>query len=161
MRGSGKTTIGKLLSKKLNRKVLELDNLIEEKVGEKISDYISKNGWVKFRNLESEILSNAANSENSVISCGGGVVERPINIINLKRNGFLIYLAATIDTLYKRIGEDNARPLLTETNSMKTDLENIFQKRKDLYKKAADLIISVDNKSIDEICQEIIKALEK
>lgn len=161
MRGSGKTTVGKSLSIKLCRPLIEVDSLIEVKIGGRIADFVAKNGWKKFRDCESEIISRISNKKNSVISCGGGVVERTENIKNLKRNGFLIYLSANVDTLYKRIGENKVRPLLTNAKSMKIDLENTFRKRKDLYKKAADLSISTDNKTVEEICRDIIRALNK
>ncbi len=161
MRGSGKSTIGKILAKRLNKQLIEIDHLIEIKLREKIADFVAKNGWKKFRDCESEIIAKVSNKKNSIISCGGGVVERQENILNLKRNGFLIYLSASTDTLYKRIGENLDRPLLKKSNSMKTDLEITLGKRKDIYEKAADLIISVDNKTVIRISEEIIAALNK
>lgn len=159
MMGSGKTTVGRLLAKNLNKHLLEIDEMIEDKIREKIAGYVVKNGWEKFRDCEKYILLKAANSENSIISCGGGVVEKPENIVNLKGKGFLIYLSASIETLYKRIGKDKSRPLLTKTGSMKADLANIFKKRKNLYEKSADLVIGVDNKTVLQITDEIINAL--
>lgn len=160
MRGSGKSTVAKLLSGKIGFDVVETDELIEKKVSQKITDFVSKNGWKKFRRIESEIVKDVAKLDNTILSTGGGVVEIPENIKILKQNGFIIYLKAGIDTLYGRIGKDRNRPLLTDANNMKLDLNNVFIKRNNLYESSADLIVTTDDKTVSQTIEEIIKSLK-
>ena len=161
MRGSGKTTVGKLLSQKIGYMFAESDGLIEASVRENIQKYVEKHGWPEFRELESKIISKIVKSDKTVISTGGGVVKRQKNIDNLKRNGILILLSAKVKTLYSRIGATRSRPLLTNAKSIKDDLNEVFKKRKSLYEKVADYIIDVNNKNIQQVVDEIIFYLKK
>ncbi len=112
MRGSGKTTVGKILARKLGRELVEMDELITQKAGLAIPEIVEKYGWSKFRDIEEEITSEVAGRDNIVNATGGGVVTREKNIAKLKKNGVLVWLKASVDTLVKRIGEDSERPLL-------------------------------------------------
>lgn len=161
MRGSGKTTVGKLLAKKTGFKFVECDKLLEKSAGEKIPAFVAKNGWIKFRDLESNIIKEViSKADNTIISTGGGVVERSENINHLKKNGFMILLHAEVDILFKRICKSRNRPLLTGAKSVKEDLRNALNRRKMLYEKSADLIIDVANKEVDKIADEIIMYLK-
>lgn len=140
MRGSGKTTIAKLLGKKLRLDVFDTDTLIAKKSGMPLADYITKNGWAKFRAMECKIVKKMATSDNVIISTGGGTLMNKKNATLLKKNSIVILLTAPIKTLKKRIGNAKERPSLTGIDAQK-ELQTVWQKRKKTYTTVADLII--------------------
>lgn len=156
MRGSGKSTIGKLLAKKLNRKFIETDNLIVEKAGMSIPNIVKRYGWKKFRQLENAVVKKIYQYTNHVIATGGGVILKEENVKLLKKNGFLIWLIAKPETLINRIGNDPNRPSLTG-KSLKEDIQITLKERLPLYQRAADSSVTTDNKSPDEIVKLILK----
>jgi shikimate kinase len=158
-RGSGKTKIGKMLSRKLGRKLISTDNLITNKALMPISHIVKKDGWEKFRGLESEVLEEIACLDNSIIDTGGGSILRKRNIYNLKRNGFIILLTANIDTLINRIKGDNSRPSLTGHKSFIEEIGDILKERKEKYEKAADYIIDTSNLTPNQVVNKIIELL--
>jgi shikimate dehydrogenase len=160
MRGSGKTTVGRILAQKLGRELVEMDELIVRKAGLSIPEIVEKYGWSKFRELEEEITSEVARRDNIINASGGGVVTREKNIKALKKNGLLVWLQASVDTLLQRIGEDSQRPLLV-ARTPRGDMEMTLAERKPLYQKAADLAIDTENKTPEEVAKAIMKLLTK
>lgn len=160
MRGSGKTTIGKLLSERLNREHLELDEIMVKRIGMTIPEIVKKYGWDYFRDQESTIVEEVSLLENKVISTGGGVITRAKNISALKKNGVIIFLNASVKTLLDRIGDDPNRPPLTNKNSRKEEMEELLKQRKRLYEEAADEIIDTDKLSPDEVVNQILLKLK-
>ena len=157
-RGSGKTSIANELGKKLNRKVISTDKEIEKKVG-KINDFIEKNGWERFRDIESQVIGNI-NDGNLIIDCGGGFIERESNVAKLKENGIIIWLKASVRTIKERIKGSKERPSLTGTKSFLEEIEEVLKKRMPLYKNAADYKINTDNKSAEQVGNEILKLIK-
>lgn len=157
MRGSGKTTVGKTLAKKLNRELIETDELIVTKVGMNIQAIVKKQGWERFRDRESEIVREVTILDNVVIATGGGVVTQANNVATLKKNGKLIFLEARTDTLLRRIGNDAQRPALTDKKSKKEELEHIWQERESLYRAASDITIKTDHLTPNEVAEMIVK----
>ena len=160
MRGSGKSTVAKLLADKLNRSLVETDWLIAQQVGMSIADFVRINGWDAFRKIEHEVVTEVAAQDNLVISPGGGVLLDENNSKALKKNGTLIFLYAPLTILLQRIGTDKARPSLTGDQDMAKDLEETWKIREPLYKKAADTTIDTENKSTSEVANQIIKSLD-
>lgn len=158
--GSGKSTIGKLMAKKLGKKFFEMDTMLVEKLNMTIPQIVEKLGWDKFRDIESQIVDDLCKLDNIIISSGGGVVIREENILKLKANGILIWLKAPIDTLVERIGDGKDRPIFTNSKSIKNELEQIYSGRKNLYSKAADYSFNTDGKTPEEITTKIIAYLE-
>ena len=156
MRGSGKTTIAKLLSQKLNREYLELDETMAKKIGMTIPEIVEKHGWDYFRDQESAIAEEVSLLENKIISTGGGVVTRSQNVAALKKNGILVLLNASVDVLSDRIGDDPNRPSLTNKKTRREEMEELLRQRKKLYEEAADEIINTDKLSPDEIVNQIL-----
>jgi 3-phosphoshikimate 1-carboxyvinyltransferase len=156
MRGSGKTTVAKLLSRELNREYLELDEILVEKTGMSIPAMLEKHGWDYFRDQESAITEEVSLLENKIISTGGGVVTRSKNIKALKKNGVLILLNASVDVLLDRIGDDSDRPSLTKKKTIKEEIKEILKQRRILYEEAANQIINTDKFSPDEIVNQIL-----
>lgn len=152
MPGSGKTTISKLLSEKLNMEVLDTDSLIVQKEQREIPDIFAKDGEKYFREIEKEIIKEVSLNHEKIISTGGGVILNKENVLNLKANGLIIYLDRDIDNIVKDF--DN-RPLAKNKN----DLVKLYNERIDLYKSSADY--SIDNNSdIEETVNKIILTVE-
>ncbi len=158
MRGSGKTSVAKILACKLNKQFFDIDQLICKQTCMSIASLVEQYGWEYFRRAESEITKDVSKKDGIVISCGGGVVVEPQNIQTLKQNGKIFWLQVTVPTLLKRIGYDVNRPSLTG-KSQKEDMEKTLKNRYDLYKNAADEIIDTEKLSKEEVVQKIIDAL--
>ncbi len=160
MRGSGKTTVGKILARKLGRELVEMDELIARRAGLSIAEIVEKHGWEKFRDIEEEVTSEVAEQDNIINASGGGVITREKNIQRLKKNSILVWLKADVDTLLERIGEDSQRPLLVG-KTQREDVEITLKERKALYRKAAALVVDTENKTPEEVAEAIIKSLKK
>ncbi|MBI4067580.1 shikimate kinase [Candidatus Gottesmanbacteria bacterium] len=161
MRGSGKSTIGPLLAQRLNRLFLEVDDLITQKTGKSIPEMIHASGWDKFRNYESQVVAEIAQTlTDAVIATGGGVVTQQQNIDQLKTNGILVLLDCSIETIIKRIGRNKDRPLLTDAPNFAEDLKSVAKDRKKLYEKYADIKIVTDVANPANIVNSIIEVLE-
>lgn len=159
MRGSGKTTVGKLLAQHLKKDFIAVDELVAKKAGMTIAQIVEEYGWEYFRDLESKVTKEISQKDNVIIAAGGGVVVRPKNVKALKEHGKLFWLTVNIDTLLKRIGNDANRPSLTG-KSPKEDMEEIQKQRQKLYEQAADVIIDTENVTPREVMEEIITNLE-
>ena len=109
--GSGKTTISKLLSKKLKREILDIDSLIEKNTAMRIKTIFKKYGEEYFRDLETKTVKSISNVKGKIISTGGGVIVREENIKNLKKNGIIVYLKNSFETSKKRLEGKKNRPL--------------------------------------------------
>jgi len=157
--GCGKSTIGKYLSKKIEFDYLDVDKFIEEKHDHTINYIFNKYGEKYFRKIESEAIHEISTNNNSVISTGGGVVKNQSNIDDLNQNGIIVYLKASVKQIIENIGDDLNRPLLQTENKHET-ITKLLEQRKDLYEKAAKVIVNVDGKSINEIVEEIDRKIE-
>lgn len=152
--GSGKTTIGKLVSQKLGYGFIDSDELIEQKCGMKVSDIFNLYGEEYFREVEARVISEISDYTRVIISCGGGAVKQKSNIDSLRKKGLIIWLKTCIDEIYKRIQYNSVmRPLAN--GKSKEELEQMMAAREELYKKA-HIFIDTSNKTINEIVDEII-----
>jgi shikimate kinase len=159
MRGSGKTTVGRILARRLGRKLIEMDELISQRAGLSIAEIVEKYGWTKFGDIEEEIADEVAKLDNIVNATGGGVVTREKNIEDLKKNGVLVWLTASVDSLLERIGQDSGRPLLVDGRTRHEDMEITLAERKPMYHKAADLVINTEDKTPEELAEVVINLL--
>ncbi len=159
MSGAGKTVVGQYISNKLNMEFLDTDDIILQKTGKTIKDIFEKFGEEYFRQLESQVILENCLEGNKVISTGGGAILKDINRKALKENGILYFLKGTIETLISNIQSspswENHRPLLNK-GSLYDNMQNMIRDRYKLYEESADYIIDIDNKSINEIGDEII-----
>ena len=155
MPGSGKSTIGKALSKKLNYDFYDTDNTIEDISRLKISEIFASNGESYFRDLESKVLNQLIKINKVIISTGGGIILKNKKILN---KSFNIFLQCDLDVLIERVSRNNNRPLLL--NDLKKNMKNLFNQRKELYNKYSDLKINTSckvYKSVDEILERLPK----
>jgi len=158
MRGSGKTTVGKILARKLDRELIEMDELIARRTGLAISKIVTRYGWAKFRDIEEQVTDEVAKRDNIVNATSGGVVTKEKNIARLKKTGILVWLKASVDTLLERIGEDSERPLLVG-RTQREDIKITLNERKLLYQKAADLVVDTEDKTPEEVAEAIINLI--
>ena len=155
---SGKSTVGRKLSKRLGLEFFDTDNEIENKAGAKISWIFDVEGEEKFRDREYETFSNLTNKENCVISTGGGIVLREENR-ELLNKGTVIYLEISIQTQLERTINDQDRPLLYGVNKEKT-LRKIADIRKPIYQACSDITIKETNNP-NEAVDLIVAKLKK
>lgn len=157
MMGCGKTTVAEVFSKTYGYKKVDTDEIIVERFGE-ISEIFAKFGEEHFRDLESEVAEEVANTfDNAVVSVGGGLVLRDRNALALKQNGKLIYLRARAQTIIRRLEGDNNRPLLN--GDIKARVNSILSSRSTIYEKVADIIIDVDELTPQEIAKKIKESI--
>ncbi len=157
--GSGKTTIGKALSKMLAMDQIDVDQVIETRARMKISDIFAQYGEPYFRELEAKTVEELSQHQNVIILCGGGgVVLNKTNVDNLRSNGIVVWLKASPEQIYSRIATDDTRPLLKDNMSV-DKIGTMMDPRLSLYESAADIAIITDNKSEEEICLEIVDQL--
>ncbi len=154
-RGTGKSTIGKILSRKLNFPYVNLDAEIVKKAGMPIPEIVEKHSWEHFRDLEEEVVAEAAARDGRVLDTGGGVITRPRNIENLRRTGVVFLLEATIEDIVSRIGSDTQRPSLTGKKSFTEEVAEVLEERRPLYRKTAHFIIDTSRLSAEEAAAEI------
>ena len=148
--GSGKSTI----ARGLDPDYLDMDSLIEERLGMSIANFFAEKGEEAFRQVESEVLADLLKTDR-VVSTGGGVVVSQRNRDLLKQNPDNIYLKADFETLYQRIAvdKDNQRPLFL--NNSKEELAAIFQERQAWYEEVASRLLDVTKLSPGEIIEEL------
>jgi shikimate kinase len=155
-RGTGKSTVGRLLAARLGRELVSTDAEIVKRAQRTIPEIVAQEGWEYFRDLESDICRELASRDQLVIDTGGGAILRAQNVEVLKKNGTLFWLAASVGTIKKRIGGDNQRPSLTGTKSFVDEILGVLQERTPKYQAAADHIITTDNRSIDQLVETLL-----
>lgn len=153
--GSGKTTVGLRLSYRLRQAVIDTDKEIEREEKRTVSDIFAAEGEEYFRQRETACLKKMLKGVNNhIISVGGGVPLREENRKLLHKLGQVFYLRANAGTIYERLKEDTARPLL-QCNDPRKRIRTMMRQRDAFYMDAADVVIQVDNKSFDQILNEI------
>lgn len=148
--GAGKSTI----ARGLDPDFVDMDALLEDRLGMSIARFFEENGEATFRQLEEEVLADLL-KKDQVISTGGGIVISPRNRALLRQNPDNIYLKADFETLYQRISadKDNQRPLFL--NNSKEELLAIFNERQAWYEEVASKVIDVSKLSPEEIIEEL------
>ena len=156
--GAGKTTISDYLSMMFDMKLAEMDQEIAEREQMSIPDIFATYGEEYFRNLETNLLKELQTGKNCIISCGGGVALREENVVEMKKNGRVVLLTASPETIYDRVKDSNDRPLLKDNNNVEF-IADLMEKRREKYEAAADVVIQTDGKTILQISEELITRL--
>jgi len=175
--GAGKTAVGKVLAKRLGKKFVELDSVIERKAGKSIPEIFQQDGEVTFRELEIEVTKEVSRDKNLVIACGGGIVLNKINIDRLKNESIIVYLTASPRVLLRRVSDSGeGRPLLNTSNRggdkprhydldarspLNRSIQELLRFRKPFYDRAADIKISTSKLDIDSVAEQIIVELKE
>ena len=152
--GAGKTSVGKLLAKRLGKEFYDCDHEIEEATGVKIAVIFEIEGEAGFRTRESKMLVDLAKRRNALIATGGGAVLSPANRALLAENGIVIYLRAAPVDLWRRTRHDRQRPLL-KTEDRMARLEQLFAERNPLYHEIADIIVDTGSQSVGALAGKL------
>ncbi len=156
--GTGKSTVSRYLSTRFSMESVEMDAVIAKRKGMRISDIFAKFGEEYFRNLETNLLIEMQSKSNTVVSCGGGVSMRETNVKEMKKNGRVVLLTATPNTIYERVKDSHDRPLL-EGHKNIPYIAQLMEARREKYEAAADIVIATDGRSESQICEELVKKL--
>ncbi|MBM4064338.1 MAG: shikimate kinase [Planctomycetes bacterium] len=161
-RGTGKTTIGRMLAQRLGKEFVDADVYLEQKEGKSVKDIFAEGGEKLFREIETEIIAELCLSDNRVVATGGGAILREENVRTLKKSGIIILLEADTDTIYRRIHRDTTteqrRPSLTNRNAYE-EIEYLLEYRRPLYDKTADFVINTASMSVTDAATRIITFL--
>jgi shikimate kinase len=149
LRGTGKTSIGQRLATTLRRPFFDTDWLIEQQIGEPIPQYVGRWGWEPFRDIEHQVICQVARLQDAVISPGGGALMYARNVAVLKPSGIIVLLTANPVKLAKRLERSHVRPRLTDAPNLETEMVALWREREALYRKACDIVVSVDAESDD------------
>lgn len=152
--GTGKTTVANALKRRFGMEIIEMDQIIAEREGMTIPEIFEKHGEAYFRDAETDLLIELQERKNVIISCGGGTPLREKNVAEMKKNGRVVLLTATPETVFNRVKDSHDRPLI-EQNKNVGFIEEMMEQRRPKYEAAADIIIYTDQKSASEICEEI------
>ena len=147
----GKTTIGKELADKLDKTFVDVDALIEEEIQMPISEFLNKDNEKDFRDIEEKIVERIAKMNNLIISTGGGVIKRQVNIERLKKNGVVVFIDRDVNLLMPA----SDRPLSSNLN----DLKKLYNERYEIYKMAADIVVK-NNTKINDVITKIIEEVK-
>jgi len=150
LRGTGKTSLGRLLAERLRRPFFDTDLLIEEQVGEPIQEYVTRRGWNAFREVEHQVICDVARQRAAVISTGGGALTYERNVRVLKPTGVIVLLAADPAILARRLERSYARPPLTAEKGLEAEMRTLWKQREPLYRNVCDLVFRVDAETADE-----------
>ena len=160
MMGAGKTTIGKLLSNKLNYNFIDLDKIIEEKSGVKINTIFEIEGESGFRDRELQALRYSLEKDQVIISTGGGIVTYEKSRTQLiKNNALIIYLKANLQTLCNRLKNDNSRPILNVADKEQV-IERVLEEREPYYYDLADMDVDTSHMKSIDVVKFIIKKMD-
>ena len=154
MPASGKSTIGKLLAKKMNYEYYDADRYLERKENVKISTLFSEKGEEYFRNLETKYLKELSQKNGIIISTGGGAVKREKNMRILGKKGIIVFLNRKIEDIAKENHE--ARPLLQNIDN----IYKLYDERIELYNRYSDIIVE-NNGTLKEVTDRIAEKIEK
>ena len=157
-RGSGKSTIGKILAEKTGWELVCLDELIEKRAGKSIPEIVEQEGWERFRQLESEILKEVIKKDPAIFDLGGGVVEREENRKLIKENCFVVWLKASPEVLAERIKHSQNRPSLTGKDFLE-EISEVLARREPLYQELAHLELNTEQKPPQELAEKILENL--
>ncbi|MFT5502596.1 MAG: shikimate kinase [Gammaproteobacteria bacterium] len=156
--GSGKSTIGSIMAKKLYRDFLDSDHYIEERTGVDIARIFDVEGEDGFRDRETNALAEILELQNQVVATGGGSVMREENQKLLKSKGFIVFLDTSLNQQMHRLRRDKKRPLL-QTPNPREKLEALLEVRRPIYLELADLCIKTDRRQARKLATEIITQL--
>ena len=157
--GSGKSTVGKIISSELFLNFFDTDEEIETRTGASIDWIFDLEGEEGFRKRESNILEEMVQQNSSVLSTGGGIILSESNRELLSSRGTVFYLATPIKVQLERTSKDKDRPLLKNGDPGKI-LEELHVARESLYEEVADYIVNTEGKSSQEVSTEIIKLVK-
>lgn len=157
--GSGKSTVGRQLARRLQLPFFDSDHVIEERMGHSIREAFDRHGEDWFRDLEESVLDELTQIPQAVISTGGGAVLRPGTRQRLRDRGKVVYLNSTPDELFRRLKHDVNRPLLQVADPL-ARLRDLHAVRDPLYRETAHFVIETGRPSVATLVNMILMQLE-
>ncbi len=153
--GTGKSRVGYMIARKLGLKFVDTDDLIVERLKMPVNEIFAKHGEEKFREIERQVVANVAANGGQVIATGGGVPLSEENISNLKKNGMLVCLMASPDTIYRRTLRSDTRPLLRVEDRLE-QIKKLMESRQ-FYYSIADHQVDTSTRPASSIAREIVE----
>ncbi len=157
--GSGKSTIGRQLARRLSIPFLDSDHVIEQRLGCSIREFFEREGEARFRDLESTVIDELTQGFAGVLSTGGGSVLRPVNRAHLRERTQVVYLRSSPDEVFRRLRHDRTRPLLQVDDPLQR-LRDLFAARDPLYRETAHFVIETGRPSVATLVNMIVMQLE-
>jgi shikimate kinase len=157
--GSGKSTVGRQLARRLSLPFFDSDHVIEQRLGCSIRAFFEQEGEERFRDVEQSVLDALTQGEPCVLSTGGGSVLRPVNRAHLHDRGRVVYLRSTPEEVFRRLRHDRNRPLLQVADPLQR-LRDLFEVRDPLYRETAHYVIETGRPSVATLVNMIVMQLE-
>lgn len=157
--GSGKTTVGRHLARRLSLSFRDTDHLIEERIGCSIREFFEREGEQRFRDIEEQVIAAQETSGPCVLATGGGAVLREANRQALRRSGHVVYLRAAPDELWRRLRHDSQRPLLQVADAQ-ARLRELHCARDPLYRATADSVVETGRPSARSLANIVMTQLQ-
>lgn len=157
MMGSGKSTLGKQLAKRLKYRFIDTDEVIEQATGHSISDIFAQQGEAVFRDIETQVLAQVSPYTRTVIATGGGMVIKQENWSYLQ-SGLVVWINVAVDELMKRLQRDTSRPLL-QTNDLRGKLTALLEQRQARYGQADVTVVYQRGEQVDAIARRTLETL--
>lgn len=157
--GSGKTTVGRHLARRLRIPFVDSDHVIEQQIGCSVRAYFEREGESSFRDIEQDVIDELSRGGSQVLSTGGGAVLRPANRQHLRDRGSVVYLNSTPEELYRRLRHDTNRPLLQVADPL-ARLRDLYAQRDPLYRETAHFVLETGRPSVSTLVNMIVMQLE-
>ena len=157
--GSGKSTIGRQLARRLDVRFFDSDFVIERRIGCSIREFFEREGEQAFRDLEQDVIDELTQNGSCVLSTGGGVVLRQANRDKLHQRCQVIYLHSAPEEVFRRLRHDQSRPLLQVADPL-ARLKELYDLRDPLYREAAHFVVETGRPSVSTLVSMIVMQLE-
>ena len=157
--GSGKSTVGRQLARRLQLPFFDSDQVIEQQLRCSIRDFFKREGEDRFRDVEESVIDDLTQNQKCVLSTGGGVVLRAANRQHLRERGQVVYLNSSPDELHRRLRHDVTRPLLQVSDPLDR-LRELFTQRDPLYRETAHFIVETGRPTVSTLVNMIVMQLE-
>ena len=158
--GAGKTTVSDYLSMMFDMDIIEMDQEITDREEMSIPDIFATYGEEYFRDLETSLLVELQDRKNVIISCGGGTALRENNVAEMKKNGRVVLLTASPETIYERVKDSDDRPVLKGRKNV-DGIAELMEQRREKYEAAADIVVQTDHKTVLQVCEELVQRLSE
>jgi shikimate kinase len=157
--GSGKSTVGRQLGRRLDIPFSDSDHVIEQRIGCSIRSFFEREGEDAFRDIEEQVIAELCSGPAGVIATGGGAVLRPANRERLRACGHVFYLRSTPEEVFRRVKHDKGRPLLQVDDPLQR-LRDLFAARDPLYRETAHFVIETGRPSVPTLVNMVLMQLE-
>jgi shikimate kinase len=157
--GSGKSTVGRSLARRLNLPFSDSDHAIEQRLGCSIREFFEREGEARFRDIEQQVLADLVSGDRRVLATGGGAVLREANRTLLRGAGHVLYLRSTPEELWRRLRHDTQRPLL-QVIDPQARLRELYEQRDPLYRETAHFVVETGRPSVPTLVNMVLMQLE-